>query len=321
MEVIFPCREKKDTLEYYINDGKEHKNVSLETDTLKEFYIRNGIFEGYEDYIAEKVKEKIANRKSKIMGILNATPDSFYSASRIINHKIIDSMIEQKPDIIDIGGESTRPGSMAIDPSKEFQRLKEPVEYIKSVSKIPLSIDSRNFDTISKLSKYGIDYINDISGFGDSRMVKLAAETGVKCILMHMVGTPQTMDNFKNYDNIYYEINNYFYERASNMVKNQVKPENIILDPGIGFSKGLNENISIIKYPWSFFLGFDTLFGTSRKSFIGTVTGESVDGRLAGTIATSIYLNQNGVDILRVHDPGQNANAIKMYNYIEEYKP
>jgi dihydropteroate synthase len=328
MEIIFPSRNKN-YLEIYrenasgktiINNKRFHKDsILFDKNILREFYIRNHIFEGYEDKISDNVEKKLKNKKSKIMGILNATPDSFYSGSRINNTEIMDKMIDSKPDIIDIGGESTRPGSSPVDPEKEFERIKGAIEYIKSASSIPVSVDSRHLYTISKAMDYGIDYINDISGFSDPGMIRIAANSNVKCIVMHMRGNPQNMGEYIHYDNIYFEINSYFYDRANKMIKSGIQPDNIILDPGIGFSKDFNGNMDILKFPWSFFIGFDTLFGTSRKGFIGKITGSSIENRLGGTIATSIYLNRNGVDILRVHDVRGNRDGINMYSYIEDY--
>jgi dihydropteroate synthase len=328
MEVIFPDPEDKRKLSIYRGDENGDVKISGKTyayteDTLspgiiKEFYYRNNLFSGFEDKIARNVDTKIHNKKTGIMGILNATPDSFFNVSRISNTSQIDSMIDMKPDIIDIGGESTRPGSTEVDPETEFSRIKNVIEYIKSVSNIPVSLDSRHYETVKKAMVYGIDYINDISGFGDKRMVELARDSGTKCIVMHMRGTPQNMTNLTYYDNIFAEINMFFYNRLDSMVKAGIDPGNIILDPGIGFSKDFEGNMSILRSPWSFFIGFDTLFGTSRKGFIGKITGSSIEERIGGTIATSIYLSLNGVDIIRVHDVVPNRDAIKMYRYIEE---
>ncbi len=328
MEVIFPDPENKRKLSIYREDENGDVKISgkryayteetLSPGIIKEFYYRNNLFPGFEDKIARTVYTKINNKKTGIMGILNATPDSFFNGSRISNTSQIDSMIDMKPDIIDIGGESTRPGSAEVDPETEFSRIKNVIEYIKSVSNIPLSLDSRHYETVKKAMAYGIDYINDISGFGDNRMVELARDSGSKCIVMHMRGTPQNMTNLTYYDNIFAEINMFFYNRLDSMVKAGIDPGNIILDPGIGFSKDFKGNMSILRSPWSFFLGFDTLFGTSRKGFIGKITGSSVEERIGGTIATSIYLSLNGVDIIRVHDVVPNRDAIKMYRYIKE---
>ncbi len=326
MDIIFPYRKDKSKIEVYLEDdsgntavkGRRYskKIIDFDRSYIKEIYEKNSIFLGSEDYIVNSIIKKLGNQKSILMGILNGTPDSFYSRSRVKNETIIDNMISQKPDIIDIGGESTRPGSSVIAPDEEFERIKPVIEYVKSISKIPVSIDSRNPETVEKCLKYDIDYINDISGFKNKNMIKIASENNVKNIVMHMIGTPQTMNNYTDYDDIIFEINNFFYEKIDEMLKNNIKPENIIIDPGIGFSKDLRGNIDIIKSPWSFFIGFDTLFGASMKGFIGKITGSGINDRLGGTIATSIYLSNNGVDILRLHDIQQNRDAINIYNYI-----
>ncbi len=328
MELVFPDSRDRHYLDAYeesasgevmINGKRFNFNsVKFERSLLTEFYARNHLFEGYEDIISRNVEKKIENKSSLVMGILNATPDSFFSGSRIENQEIVDKMIDMKPDIIDVGGESTRPGSTEVDPEIEFERIKWAIEYIKSVSGIPVSLDSRHFYTVSRAMEYGIDYINDISGFSEPRMIDLAVNRNVKCVVMHMRGNPQNMGNYTHYDNLYFQVNQYFYEKTNEMIKRGIKPENIVIDPGIGFSKDFRGNMDILKSPWSFFVGFDTLFGTSRKGFIGKITGSSIEDRLGGTIATSIYLNRNGVDILRVHDVQQNRDAINMYSYIED---
>jgi dihydropteroate synthase len=328
MEIVFPDPKSKDMLSHYMESKNggikiagvkyDYSSDKFSSSIVKEFFLRNNLFTGFEDRISGNIEAKIRNKKTKIMGILNATPDSFFNGSRVSGTETIDRMIDLKPDIIDIGGESTRPGSSEVDPETEFSRIKSILEYIKSVSDIPVSVDSRHYETIKRSMKYGISYINDISGFEDQRMIDIARDNGVKCIVMHMRGTPQNMDQFTSYDNIFVEINTFFYNRINAMIQAGIDPENIILDPGIGFSKDFQGNVSILRSPWSFFLGFDTLFGTSRKSIIGKITGSSVEDRAGGTIATSIYLNNNGVDVIRVHDVLPNRDAITMYRYIED---
>ncbi len=327
MNLIFPSRNDKTKLEVFnenIGNKKIIENrVIYEYETefdesfVKEFLEKNKIMEGYEEYLSRKIADKLKNRNSKIMGILNSTPDSFYSGSRVSNFSNIDRIIDEKPDIIDIGGESTRPGSEPVPVEKEIARLEPVIEYVKSSTDIPVSIDTRNPETLKKMLKYDLDYINDISGFENKKMISLAVENNLKCVVMHMRGVPKNMQQFTSYDDMFYEINKSFYKKTGEMVKFGVKPENIILDPGVGFAKDFAGNIEIIKSPWSFFIGFETLFGTSRKGFLGNITSSKIEERLGATIATSIYLNKNGVDILRVHDPKQNSDAIKTFNYLE----
>ncbi|AAT43136.1 dihydropteroate synthase [Picrophilus oshimae] len=262
------------------------------------------------------IKNIFGKRETKIMGILNATPDSFFPGSRVGSDDKIYEMLEEKPDIIDIGGESTRPGSSEVDPETEIKRLEGVLNILKSYN-IKISIDSRHYRVIEALLKrYDIDYINDISGFIDKRMIKMASEYKKKCIVMHMRGEPQNMNKFTDYDDIFFEINAFFFDRIKNMINSGIEPENIIIDPGIGFSKNYEQNIKLIKSPWSFAFGFKTLYGTSRKSFIGKITGNDVNKRLGSTIATSIYLAMNNVDILRVHDVSENRSAIELYKML-----
>ncbi len=326
MNLIFPSRKDKTKLEVF-NENKGNKKViknstiyeyetEFDESFIREFLVKNKIMEGYEEYISRKMVDKLKNRNSKIMGILNATPDSFYEGSRIHNISNIDRIINEKPDIIDIGGESTRPGSDPVPVEKEIARLEPIIEYVKSSTNIPVSVDTRNHETLEKILKYNIDYINDISGFENKKMISLAADNNLKCIVMHMRGVPKNMQQFTKYDDLFYEINEFFYKKTDEMIKLGVKPENITLDPGVGFAKDFDGNIKIIRSPWSFFIGFDTLFGTSRKGFLGTITSSRIEERLGSTIGTSIYLNKNGVDILRVHDPKQNNDAIKVFNYL-----
>ncbi len=267
----------------------------------------------FKNYILNNIFNN--KKKTSIMGILNATPDSFFPGSRV-NEKNIYNMLDEKPDIIDLGGESTRPGSIEIDPETEIKRLEPVLDILKSYD-IKISIDTRHYNVIeSILKKYEIDYINDISGFIDKRMIQIAKEYKKGCIVMHMRGEPQNMNKFTDYDDIFFEINTFFFDRIKSMLNSGIEPENIIIDPGIGFSKTAEQNIELIKSPWSFLFGFNLLYGTSRKSFIGKFTKTDVNKRLGGTIATSIYLAMNGVDILRVHDVIENRSAIDIYKML-----
>ncbi|MEM3675853.1 MAG: dihydropteroate synthase, partial [Thermoplasmataceae archaeon] len=162
-----------------------------------------------------------------------------------------------------------------------------------------------------------ISYINDISGFTDEKMIHLASQADVKCIVMHMVGTPQTMMNHTHYDFLEYEIIKFLMERVAELEDHGVPPKNIVLDPGIGFSKDYRSNLQIIHNLRSFRLGFPLLVGVSRKSFIGKLTGKDPENRLAGSIAASLESARNGADILRVHDPGEVRDALVVSHAIE----
>ncbi len=251
----------------------------------------------------------------RLMGVVNATPDSFYPGSRVSNTEELDRIIDSKPDIIDIGGESTRPGSKEVPYDVEIDRLKPVIDYISSTSQIPISLDSRHPKTVRTFSDR-IDYINDISGFTDRDMVRIASEFGLKCIIMHMRGTPENMQENTNYGNIVPEIIYYLYDRTLDLMNSGIPAGDIIVDPGIGFAKDFWGNADILRDVRSFQFGPKLLVGASRKGFIGKITGEHVEGRLPGTIATSIYLAMSRVDFIRVHDVVENREALETFNLL-----
>lgn len=258
-------------------------------------------------------------RTTRFMGIANTTPDSFYPGSRMQSGmgKLLDALIDQRPDIIDIGGESTRPGSSAVSVDTEISRIRPALEYIRSCSDIPVSVDTRNHQTAEFAVLHGADYINDISGFSDPGMMRVAAESGARCIGMHMRGQPDTMQSMTHYGDLVFEINLYLQEMVERMADGGIEPGSMIVDPGIGFAKDLSGNLDIINNIQSFNFGFPVLAGASRKGFIGRITGSTVENRLPGTIATSIYMARNGVDIIRVHDVAENREGVIMFSAIE----
>ena len=261
---------------------------------------------------SSKIFKKLMSRFNfpKLMGIVNVTPDSFYPESRVSKLDELNRIYLNKPDIIDAGGESTRPGSETIKPQDEQSRLMFFFDNLPD-NDIEISIDTRNPST-AELFSAKIHYINDISGFSSSMMRDVAKSGKKKCIVMHMRGTPGTMNYLTNYDDLIAEINMFFFERVGSMLDYGIEADKIIIDPGIGFSKTAEGNMKIIANAGSFSIGPDVLFGTSRKSFIGKLTGSNVQERLPETIATSLHLAMNSVDILRVHDVKENRNSLLM---------
>ena len=259
-----------------------------------------------------KIFKKLTDRFNfpKLMGIANITPDSFYPESRFTKLDELNRLYLCKPDIIDAGGESTRPGAETVNPKDEQNRLKFFFDNLPE-NDIEISLDTRNPSTATMFSQK-IDYINDISGFSSSRMIDIARTGKKKCIVMHMRGTPETMNSLVDYDDLIAEINMFFFERVGSMLDYGIKPDRIIIDPGVGFSKTSEGNMSLIANAISFSIGPEVLFGTSRKSFIGKLTGSNVQERLPETITTSLHLAMNSVDILRVHDVNENRNALIM---------
>ncbi|MCL4438381.1 MAG: dihydropteroate synthase, partial [Candidatus Thermoplasmatota archaeon] len=252
----------------------------------------------------------------EIMAIVNSTPDSFYEGSRFLhNMKGLTEILDQKPDIIDIGGESTRPGSTEVHYEEEIKRLKPLIEYISGSCDIPISLDTRHPEVLEKFVSE-VDIINDISGFRSDRMISIAAENDLECVLMHMKGTPENMNQFTSYSNIFLEISEFFMERINQMLEKGVRKGNIILDPGIGFSKTYQQNLQLLKNIRRFDFGLRTLVGASRKSFIGRITGEKPEGRLSGSLAAAVWCSINGVSIVRTHDPGETRKALDVVSAI-----
>ncbi len=252
------------------------------------------------------------------MGVINTTPDSFsdgglYLQPREAVQRALD-LITQGADIIDIGGESSRPGSEPITSDEEKQRVLPVIRGLRKETDILISIDTTKADVAHAALEEGADIINDISALRfDPQMTALAARKNVPIILMHMKGTPKNMQFAPYYENVFTEIRDFFIERISMATAQGIKVQNIILDPGIGFGKRLNDNLALINN-----LGFlnklsrPVLIGVSRKSFIGEILDLPVEERLEGTIAASLLSMVNGANILRVHDVGAVKRAIRV---------
>ncbi len=242
------------------------------------------------------------------MGILNVTPDSFSDGGKYYN---LDNAIEyalelvnQGVDIIDVGGESTRPGAKAISLNDEINRVIPVIKGIRSVSSIPISIDTYKSEVAKKALDSGANIINDISGLNfDSKMIEIVKEYNVPIVIMHIKGTPLNMQVNPHYDNIIDEIISYFEKRINLCLDYGIPKTHIILDPGIGFGKQLNDNFVLIRKLNIFAeLGYPILIGPSRKSFIGLTLDLPVDDRLEGTAAAITASIMNGARIIRVHD-------------------
>ncbi|MCM8710925.1 dihydropteroate synthase [Clostridium sp. SYSU_GA19001] len=256
-------------------------------------------------------KEFVIGERTYIMGILNVTPDSFSdggkynSIQNALNHA--KTMIEEGVDIIDIGGESTRPNHTAVEAEEEINRVIPIIKAIRKESDIPISIDTYKGKVAELAIKAGASLINDVWGFKkDPYMSEVAAKYNVPCCLMH------NRDN-TYYNNLIDDIFNDLNECIQIAIKAGVKKENIILDPGIGFGKTLEQNLKVMNNLHRFKeLNFPLLLGTSRKSMIGNTLNLPVDKRVEGTIATSVLGVINGFSFIRVHDVKENLRAVKM---------
>jgi len=259
------------------------------------------------------------NKRSYVMGILNVTPDSFsdrskfYDPDAAIKHGM--EMAEQGADIIDVGGESTRPGSDPVSADEEIRRT-EPV--IKELSKridIPLSIDTTKAEVAKRALDAGAEMINDISALrADPKMVDVAVSYQVSVVLMHMLGSPKTMQQNISYDSMIEDIKEFLKERVDFAVQKGVERNKIMIDPGIGFGKSVEkDNFEIIREMQRFrSLGLPILVGPSRKAFIGRLLDAEVDERDVGTLATVSIAIHNGANIVRVHNVAQMKMASRV---------
>ena len=268
-------------------------------------------------------------KRTLIMGIINLTDDSFYSDSRTgVN---IDAAVkralklaEDGADILDLGAESTRPGSARITENEETARIAPAVKEIRAVlPSIPISIDTTRTCVARAALEAGADIINDISGLTyEPDMAKTASEFGAMLVLMHMRGTPETMQSMCEYKNLLLEITQFFEQGIATAASFGLHRSRIILDPGIGFAKDYNQNLFILGHLDSFrTFGLPLLIGASRKGTIGTATGSDTPSqRLEGTIAISSLCAWHGVDIIRVHDVLENRKAVMMVEAIKGAK-
>ena len=254
------------------------------------------------------------------MGILNATPDSFSDGGKYLKtksaHKQIRKLKKDGADIIDIGGESTRPNSKTISELVEWNRIKSKLKYAKQ-NKIFVSLDTRKSFVLKKSLKLKIDLLNDVSGLSnDIKMIKILKRTQMPFIIHHMRGTPKTMQNNPKYKDVVLDIYDFFEKKIEFIRTNKIKHNNIILDPGIGFGKNLKHNITILnKISIYHTLGFPVMLGISKKRFIkDIVSNNDSKERTGGTTSSSIYGMLQGVQILRVHDVNEIKQAMKVFN-------
>ncbi len=257
-----------------------------------------------------KIKDRSLDlSKPIIMGILNVTPDSFYDGGKYIDEESIkervEKMIDEGVDIIDIGGQSSRPFSSPVSEEEEWNRVKDAIRIVRSITDIPISIDTYRSGVAKKAIEEGCDIVNDISGLRfDSNMVDVIRDTGCGVVLMHIKGTPENMQKDPHYDFLFDEIYSYLEESVNMLIEKGVERERIVIDPGIGFGKRTEDNLQIIDN-LSFLKGLrlPILIGLSRKSFIGNVLNEKDPvNRLNGTTVIHTFSLDRGADILRVHD-------------------
>ena len=258
------------------------------------------------------------------MAILNATNDSFYAPSRTqdLSEAIAKALKMQAEgaDILDIGGESTRPGAIEISVKEELERTIPLIHALRSRLSIPISIDTSKPEVASAALEAGAEWVNDVTGFIHPEMISLSVKHHAHLVVMHMQGTPRTMQQNPVYpEGIIPHLINWFAERIEHLLSKGVPKEKIILDPGIGFGKTIADNLKIIHNLQQFReLGFRVLLGISRKSFMGKQLNKGADNLLPATIALNSAAILYGIDIIRVHDVSEHRAAIDILETLEE---
>ncbi|MAO99820.1 MAG: dihydropteroate synthase [Euryarchaeota archaeon] len=261
----------------------------------------------------------VLNGKCHVMGILNVTPDSFYDGGLHFDladtQKRVDAMVKEGVEIIDIGGESTRPGSKPVTIDEELDRVIPAIKYIAKNYDIPISIDTQKSEVAKKAVEAGAHIVNDVGGLRNDNMISVVSEMNVPVIMMHMQGTPENMQKNPQYGDVVEDIKKWLEERISAAGKAGIKRSNIIVDPGIGFGKNLKHNLELLGRLNEFKgMAGGLLLGASRKSFIAMMTGNEEGDRLSGSLSAAIMGVTGGVDILRVHDVKETLSAVNTVN-------
>ena len=261
-----------------------------------------------------------ASAGPQVMGILNTTPDSFSDGGQFGSpasaraHAV--RLLQEGADIIDIGGESTRPGADLVALEEEISRTKPTILDLRQVSSLPLSIDTRKAPVAAAALEAGVDWINDVSALSfDSEMAQVAARSGAPLCLMHAPSDPKTMQQKAHYEDVLLDVYDYLAVRVEFALSQGILRQNIIVDPGIGFGKTLEHNLALLR-GLAVFHGFGCpiLLGASRKRFIGTISGaEKAQDRMLGSVAVALGAAAQGAQILRVHDVRETIQALKLW--------
>ncbi len=253
----------------------------------------------------------------KVMGIVNVTPDSFsdggkyVSTNQAVEHAL--KLIEEGADILDIGGESTRPNATPVGLDEELKRVIPVIEALVKRTQVPLSIDTYKPQVMQAAIQAGIHIVNDVRALQEEHALQIVAKSNVGVCLMHMQGTPQTMQVDPQYDDVVIQVSQFLNARLDACIQAGIAKNRILLDPGFGFGKRTVHNIALLKSLNSIqLLGQPLLVGLSRKSVLGAITGLDVDTRLHASIAASVIAAMKGANIVRVHDVKATADALKV---------
>lgn len=314
-------RHFKDLLKRLEQEGEDGAGLAAVTAECLNNYCRTDFSLRLGD-----AKLPVSSGHPAIMGVVNVTPDSFsdggefYQADAAVERAL--SMVEEGASIIDVGGESTRPGSLPVTAEEEIERVVPVIAALSEKTSTPLSIDTSKPAVAAAALDAGASILNDVTALADERMAALAASRRCPVILMHMKGTPRTMQKSPFYRDLMGEITRFLRERVEAAVAAGVEREQIVVDPGIGFGKTLQHNLEILRrLKVLASLGRPILVGTSRKSFLGSILDAQPKGRVLGTAVSNALALERGAHILRVHDVAQTREAIAVARAIMQGTP
>ncbi|HET7481659.1 MAG TPA: dihydropteroate synthase [Actinomycetota bacterium] len=264
---------------------------------------------------------QLSLESAAVMGVLNVTPDSFsdgglwYDEDTAVTHAL--DMVEEGAQIIDVGGESTRPNADAVPEDEELRRVLPVIKRIAAQTDVAISIDTRKESVARAALDAGASIVNDTLG-EEGSIAAVAVETGAAVVLMHSRGTPKTMRSLNQYGDVVADVSSFLSKRADELIAAGVPADAIVVDPGFGFAKGPDQNLELLdRLDEVVGLGYPTLVGTSRKSFIGAVLDLPEEERLEGTLATVVWALARGAKIFRVHDVRATVRAIRMAEAID----
>jgi dihydropteroate synthase len=256
--------------------------------------------------------------RTKVMGVLNVTPDSFSDGGRYADPQVAVlrafEMFEEGADVIDVGGESTRPGANPVSPEEEWRRIGPVLDALGGKVHIPISVDTRRPEVAEKALHAGASIVNDVSGLRDPKMIRVVARERAGVVVMHMLGEPRTMQQSPRYRDVVQEVRDYLDRQIRAARYAGVPSDSIAVDPGIGFGKTLDQNLGLLRGIDALAgLGYPVVIGVSRKSFLGPLgAGDSPEERLAGSLAAATLASVRGAHVIRAHDVLETVQAMRV---------
>lgn len=256
--------------------------------------------------------------RTRVMGVVNVTPDSFFDGGRYLDPKEAvargEELVTEGADLIDIGGESTRPRAAPVSAELEWRRVESVLRGLAGRVAVPLSIDTRHAEVAKKAVDAGADIVNDVEGLRSEAMRRVVARTGAATVIMHMRGTPATMQDDLEYADLRGEVRQWLAERVDAAHAEGIGADRIVVDPGLGFGKSPEQSLELLVHAGEFRrLGYPVLVGASRKSFLGWATGEkAAGGRLEAGLVAAVIAAQQGVEIIRTHDVAPTVRALAL---------